>query len=426
MNSAWSDLLYYLKLAAGSDWDPVQPPPAEGRGFGYLQMADACVVSPSYFPPREFPDRPELQLPFDLLWPWEIGPFELTDGFGKPQPDPFHDASQSGANSVRIVVLNPGSEAMRGASVELHWAEAGTNLPYESAWKREGIRARSSDPRDGTNRLSLPSLEPGQSIQVEFSFSAPSPRGGAQGNRLISLMARLRNPSDPSTLADPSMFGAPVQRYTTMCNVLVREIRSGRGSRSGAGGASDASPDISLPFDVHGTADHDRLIVEAAGLQAEVVLEIPIQALPWRDLRVLKNLRSPRGPYGSRGGDDPLARESLTLEGDIIELRTDVAGASRLELREGTATIWAARGARLAIPSLHIARGVPMPARIRVRDPRLDGQRGLVRVAQFSAGRSTGGFTLELRPRPGVLARTWNRVRNAFGFLLGRRRRRPT
>jgi subtilisin family serine protease len=436
---SWSELLYSLKQTSGHAWATVPAPPVNGCGHGYLLMNTGCLVSLGYLVPHVYPAPPELQLKFDMPTFWESGSLEIADSFGKPQPDPFHDPSASGETRVRVTVLNRRSEPIHGGSVELYWAEAGTNLSFGTAWKREGIRPGDRDSRGGTNVVALPTLEPGRSTLVEFVFSAPARRDGTSDLRLFSLLARVKNPADRTTLADPEGLGYPTQFYCAMRNTIVREIPARTGSRSGARDAAGAgttvasgsAPDFALPFDVHGTADRDRLTVQVGGMRGEVTLELPIQALPWRDISVLQPLRAPRAPYGSgvagRSGvaGDPLIDVSLTLERGAITARTDITGAERLELRGGRVRIVAAREGVLVIPSLRIARGTPLPVRLEIRDPQLLESHGLVRVAQYSAGQLTGGLTLELRPRPGVFARGWNRLRSFTARIFRRLRGNP-
>jgi hypothetical protein len=126
---------------------------------------------------------------------------------------------------------------------------------------------------------------------------------------------------------------------------------------------------------------------------------MPVQALPWRDIKLIEQSPARRAAFGCGNHfDDPLARLQATLHGEDVGRLTDIAGAEVLDLRDGVATVTAARNERLFVPQVRVVEGVRMPVSIRIIKPKLDGKSKYVHVSQYSGGRLIGGVTLELRP----------------------------
>ena len=159
----------------------------------------------------------------------------------------------------------------------------------------------------------------------------------------------------------------------------------------------DDPGDADMSFYVVGSADQDSLIVypEIAG---KVSLILPIQALPWRDIRLIEANKGPRPGFGCCGAIDPLATTRATLKGEQVRALTDVDGAELLDLSDGVATITMGKADRLHVPYLRLAEGARMVARIRLSQPKAAKERRFVHVAQHSGGQLVGGVSLELRP----------------------------
>jgi len=146
---------------------------------------------------------------------------------------------------------------------------------------------------------------------------------------------------------------------------------------------------------VRGTDDADGLVVIGRAAGGQVELSLPVQALPWRDARVLG--RRSRMPYGCAGpDDDPVAAIEASLEGDAIRSKTGIVGAHALRVRNGIATIISPANATVTIPCLRVAPAAAMPVNLRVTRPHATLERRDIHVGQFSGGRRVGGVTLRL------------------------------
>src|SRR5439155_17873237 len=117
-----------------------------------------------------------------------------------------------------------------------------------------------------------------------------------------------------------------------------------------------------------------------------------LEALPWRDRQLIER-HGARAPYGLRTHDS-LRTLKAVLKGHDVEERTDVFGATTLELHDGVARIRATAERPLVLTSLRLLEGVRMPARLHVR-ARIDAGPRFVHVAQYSGGQLIGGVSLE-------------------------------
>ena len=131
--------------------------------------------------------------------------------------------------------------------------------------------------------------------------------------------------------------------------------------------------------------------------EGAVSLNLPVQAVPWRDMALVEEY-GPRPVYGGdRRGQDPLVRETRSLKGDEIAARTGIRGADTLDLEGGMASISFPGDGRLDIPELRLATGARLPATEVVNGIRTEAQRRFIHVGQRSGGDRVGGVTLELR-----------------------------
>lgn len=146
-----------------------------------------------------------------------------------------------------------------------------------------------------------------------------------------------------------------------------------------------------MSFYVTGSDDEDALLVRAELESGKLTLQIPGQALPWRDARLLER-HGRRPEYGC--GEDPLATLRTTLKGPQVVEVTDIEGAELLELENGVATVRAEDGS-LSVTCLRLAEGANLPAAVRVVGARRKKPRGAIHVAQLSGARRLGGVTIE-------------------------------
>jgi hypothetical protein len=161
----------------------------------------------------------------------------------------------------------------------------------------------------------------------------------------------------------------------------------------------DDPRDAVLSFYVVGSADQDSLTVYPKLAGGTLSLLLPVQALPWRDLRMIERNKGPRPGVGCCEAIDPLANVKATLKGEQVRATTDIVGAESLDLRDGIARVTMGKADRLHVPYVRIADGARMTARIHVDRPKIDKERRFVHVAQHSGGQLIGGVSLELRPR---------------------------
>ena len=152
-----------------------------------------------------------------------------------------------------------------------------------------------------------------------------------------------------------------------------------------------------MSFYVSGSADEDALLVRAELESGRLVLEIPVQALPWRDGRLLER-NGPRPEYGCHG-DDVVGALRRTLKGPQVREVTDIEGAELLVLAGGVATI-TAEGESLSVTCLRIREGTRLPAIVRVVGARRKKPHGAVHVGQLSGGRRLGGVTMQFGWEP--------------------------
>jgi hypothetical protein len=158
-----------------------------------------------------------------------------------------------------------------------------------------------------------------------------------------------------------------------------------------------------MSFYVVGSGDEDTLIVEPAVRGGgAVVLRLPVQGLPWRDIRIIEK-HGPRDKYGCSDRDDPLARMNteLTKPEQIID-RTGIQGAASVRLENAVATVEIAPRGTLLVPCLRVAEGARMPTAVQVTGRNARRAMGTIRVAQLAGGRRFGGVTFRLRDwKPG-------------------------
>jgi hypothetical protein len=315
---------------------------------------------------------------------WLSPDIEVLDMNGNPVSNPTYNPNARLNNLVRVTVRNRGTQTARNTEVHLYWGDPATNLQFPLEWKRDGIY---TDPPPafvgGTyteqgNTVVIPQLPGAASAQVLFAWAPPAPCSNLRADNHFCLLVRLENEGDPSRIDAGGWAVITARNNIALRNVLVQQATS------------------EMSFYVIGTADQDSLIVYPELLAGQLELGLPVQALPWRDGRLIEKRGRPRPSYGHPEPDDPLKTMELTLRRGEVEMRTDVRGADRLHLRHGVATFVASHKARLVVPHVRLSACARMPASIRVRRPKVDDQHRFVHVAQLSGGQLVGGVTLQL------------------------------
>jgi hypothetical protein len=381
-SATWANLKQILENTAGTAGLSI---PSNAFGFGFMQMANACAQPAPNVDIWLRDDATDTGLePFTGPVAWLSPDIEVLDTAGNPVPNPTYNPNARFNNLVRVTIRNRGTQTARNTEVYLYWADPATNLPFPGAWSPSGLY---TDPPPGFaggtyteqgNKIVIAQLAAGNSTQVLFAWAPPAPGGNLRGDNHFCLLVRLENESDPSGVSAGGWAVLTAKNNVALRNVLVQQS------------PAEAS------FYVVGSDDQDSLMVSADLVGGQVELALPVQALPWRDIRVIERHGRRRLPYGGERTEDPVAKLTLTLNGADVRLQTDVVGAQKLEVRDGMASILAAEDARLFVPHVRLAPNVRMPARIRVLGPQTDERRRFVHVTQLSGGQLVGGITLEL------------------------------
>ncbi|HSF06644.1 MAG TPA: S8 family serine peptidase [Methylomirabilota bacterium] len=348
--------------------------PSPGFGFGSLRMANACAGSLPATDAWLRDDVTDTGLePFTGPVAWMSPDIEVLDTNGNLVANPTFHPTNRFNNIVRVTVRNRGSQPARNTEVFLYWADPATNIPYPSAWRTEKIFTGSPNFVTQGNTAVIPLLQPGASTQVQFAWAPPAPGSSLSQDNHFCLLVRVENEGDPSQAGVGGWSVITARNNIALRNVLVQPAPSTMG------------------FWVVGSADQDSLIIRPQ--DAEIELLIPIAALPWRDRRFIER-HGARTPYGRRGADDPLRTVKTALKGDDIGERTDVFGATTLELYDGVARIRASAERGLVLKSLRLLDGARMPVRLNVKARTEAGPR-FVHAAQYSGGQLIGGVSLQ-------------------------------
>ncbi len=380
-SATWANLKQILQDTAGTLGLSI---PSNAFGFGFMQMGNACAQPAPVVDVWLRDDAADTGLePFTGPVAWLSPDIEVLDTLGNPVPNPAHDPNARFNNLVRVTVRNRGTQTARNTEVYLYWADPATNLPFPGAWNPSGFYT-DSPPSAGTyteqgNRIVIPQLAAGNHAQVTFAWAPPPPGSNLRGDNHFCLLVRAENEGDPSGVGAGGWAPITARNNIVLRNVLVQQSLA------------------SARFYVVGSDDQDSLILNQDLVGGRVWMALPVQALPWRDIGMMKRSGWRRLPYGSDGGKDPVAGLRLTLLDRDVRSRTDIVGAQQIDLRDGTASILVAERARLFIPDVRLRPNAKMPARIWVDDPRTSGQRRFVHVAQLSGGQIVGGITMQLR-----------------------------
>jgi Subtilase family len=278
-------------------------------------------------------------------------------------------------STLQVRVRNRGQRTARDVSVEVWWAPLGALHPLPrgmlaghramGSWVAQGLHAQSGE--EG-NRVRLDAIEPNGSGQAVFQWLPPrDDRGRIRPVQILATVDADGDRHDPDQMpcADNNVA------FLTLATV---------------------TPGADAPaFTINGSDDIDGAVIwREGGDEGFVIRQLPVVALPWREAAVY--VGGPRGRplYGGVAEiADPastLAATSLT-DSRQIEARTDVRGASRLELRDGRVDIWSA-GRRLDLPRLRIHPGAGL--HISVQAPGAS----TLHLLHLSGGRRVGGGTV--------------------------------
>jgi hypothetical protein len=322
--------------------------------------------------------------PFTGPVAWLSPDIEVLDSAGNPVGNPTTDPLKRFNNIIRITVRNRGTNMARNTEVHFYWADPATNIPFPAAWNVTGIYNDAPGFVNQSNVIVIPRLAGGATTQVQFGWAPPAPGANIRGDDHFCLLVRLENESDPSLIGAGGWTAISARNNVGLHNVHVQP---------------DDPGDADLSFYVVGSADQDSLTVYPKLAGGKLSLLLPVQALPWRDLRLIERHKGLRPGIGCCEVIDPLVNVKATLKGEQVRAVTDIIGAELLELRDGIARVTLGKADRLQVPYVRLADGARMAARIHVDHPKIDKERRFVHVAQHSGGQLIGGVSLELRPR---------------------------
>jgi len=377
--TTWANLKQILEDTAGTAGLAI---PSNAFGFGFMQIATGCAApAPSVDVwLRDHPTDTGLA-PFTGAVAHLSPDIEILDSAGNPVANPTYDPVKRFNNIIRVTVRNRGTNTARNTEVFLCWADPATNIPYPAAWNATGIYNDSPGFVNQSNKIVIPQLAAMATTTVDFAWAPPAPGSNLRGDDHFCLLVRLENEGDPSLIGVGGWTAITAHNNIGLHNIHVQP---------------DDAGDADMSFYVVGSADQDSLFVYRRLIAGEISLVIPVQALPWRDIKLIEANKGRRPGYGCCDAVDPLARIETTLRNAQINAITDIVGAEKLELRNGLATITMGQSGRLHVPYVHLADGARMAAKIHVNKPKVDKDRRFVHITQHSGGQLIGGVSLEL------------------------------
>jgi Subtilase family len=369
-SATWANLKQILEDTADTTGLAI---PHSGFGFGILRAANACAGAIPTTDAWLRDDATDTGIePFTGAVAWLSPDIEILDTNGNPVANPSFHPTNRYNNIVRVTVRNRGAQPARNTEVFLYWADPATYIPYPAAWNASGLYTGAPNFTTQGHVVVIPLLQPGASTQVEFAWAPPAPGSNLRQDNHFCLLVRVENESDASEVGVGGWSAITARNNIALRNVLVQPVPSAMG------------------FLVVGTADHDSLVIRAE--DAEIALDIPVAALPWRERRLIER-HGPRAPYGLRM-PDPVRSVKTVLKGPEAEERADVFGATTLEVYNGIARIRAMPERKLLLRSLRLVEGARLPARLHVQARTEAGPR-FVHAAQYSGGQLVGGVSLQ-------------------------------
>lgn len=382
--TTWAQLKQIFEDTAGTANITV---PDNGFGFGYVQIGTGCTRPMPNVDVwlRDNWDDTGLE-PYTGAVAWLSPDIEVLDMSRNIVANPSHVASNAVNNIIRVTVRNRGNATARNTEVHLYWADPATNIPYPSAWNASGIYMESGTGFvNQTNMIVVAELNAGQSKQVEFGWAPPAPGANLRGDDHFCLLVRLENQADPSRIGAGGWSTVATRNNVGLRNIHVQEYAPG-----GSAGAS---------FYVVGTPDQDSLTVIPDLAGGEIHLQLPVQALPWRERRMIEAMGTPRALFTGRRVPDAVADMRSELTGNQAAMLTGIRNASRIVVADGIAVVTLAGNAPLYVPDVRLADRARMVAMVSVTGIETEGKHCLVHVAQRSGGQLVGGVSLEFRRR---------------------------
>lgn len=381
--TTWANLKQILEDTAGTAGLAI---PGNDFGFGFMQVGAACTAPAPSVDIWLRDDATDAGTePFTGPVAWLSPDIEVLDTSGNSVANPTYDPVKRFNNIIRITVRNRGTNMARNTEVYFYWADPATSIPYPAAWNTTGIYNDAPGFVNQSNMIVVPQLAAGASTQVQFGWAPPAPGSNIRGDDHFCLLVRLENEGDPSQIGVGGWSAISARNNIGLHNVHVQP---------------DDPSDADMSFYVVGSADQDSLTVYPKIAGGKLSLLFPVQALPWRDLKMIESNKGPRLGLGCCGTTaDPLAHVEKTLKGEQVRAVTDIIGAELLELRDGIVRVTMAKTDQLHVPCLRLADGARMVAKVHVNRPKTDKERRFVHVAQHSGGQLVGGVSLELRPR---------------------------
>jgi hypothetical protein len=354
--------------------------PGDAFGYGYVQVGTACSAPMPMVDAWLRKDVSDIGMePFTGPVCWLSPDIEVLDSADNPVANPTHDATRIFNNIIRVTARNRGNQIAQNTAVYLYWADPATNLLYPGAWNATGFFTGSPGFGIPGNKIVIPQLAAGGNAQVDFAWAPPSPGSNIRKDGHFCLLGRLENAQDTFMIGAGGWSSIVAHNNLAVRNVYVQPVG-----------------DSTIGFYVVGSADQDSLTVYPDLAEGMVELILPVQALPWRDIKLIERNKGRRLAFGN--GSDPLRSVQASLEGEKVYTLTDIMGARRLTLKDGIATVTIAEASPLYVPYVRIADGARMIARINVRCPKIDKEHRFVHIAHHSGGQLVGGLSLELRP----------------------------
>ena len=373
--TTWANLKQILEDTAATAG--IGAIPNNSFGFGYMRIGTGCTAPAPAVDIwlRDHPSDAGAE-PFTGSIAWLSPDIEVLNDAGNAVANPTYDPVKRFNNIIRVTVRNRGSSTARNTEVHFYWADPATNIPYPAAWNATGIYNDAPGFVNQSNMIVIPQIAAGGTQQVQFGWAPPAPGSNIRGDDHFCLLVRLENEVDPSLIGTGGWSAISAHNNVALHNVHVQP---------------DDAGDATLTFYVVGSADQDSLIIYRRLAGGRLRLLLPVQALPWRDLKLIEDNGGPRPELGRLRAADPLAAAKATLKGDQVRAITDIVGADLLELRDGIATLTMGEADRLHVPHLRLSDGARMVARVQVNRPKVDKERRFVHVAQHSGGQLVGG-----------------------------------
>jgi hypothetical protein len=384
--ATWANIKQILENIAGTTGLSV---PNNSFGFGFLQMLNGCTAPAPNVDVWMKDDPSDTGIePFAGPVAWLCPDIEIFDRNGNPVPNPTYDPARRFNNIIRVTVRNRGTQIARNTEVYLYWGDPATNIPYPNEWNGTGIYtgAAPNFPNQ-SNKIVIPTIAPvgfpGDVVQVQFAWAPPPPGSNLHGDDHFCLMTRLENEGDPSMIGVGGWTAISAKNNIALRNIHVQP---------------DDPSDHDLAFYVVGSSDEDSLIIYNQLEQGRVYLNVPVRAIPWRDLNLINRMGRVRSSYGCDNLDDPMEKVKISVKGpDKIRSRTDIVGAENIIIENGIARILMGEKNNMIISSIRLTHGIRMPVRITVTNAKIKGDRRYVHIAQLSGGQLIGGVSLELK-----------------------------